>query len=72
MVSSATFITITITVCAALVTCMGIVAATLNSRIGDLVTRVSTLDTHVGAKLDGIAETLARFDRRLAELEKHS
>ncbi len=67
-------ITIVLAVVAGNVAMMGIVVKVLSDRIGDLATRMDRADTRADerhevymAKFDGIAETLARFDRRLED-----
>ena len=66
MVSSAVFITTTITVCVALVSCMGIIAATLNVRIGGI-------ETTLNARIDGLETHIASgFDRIEARLDEAS
>jgi predicted PurR-regulated permease PerM len=51
----------------------------LSSRIGDLLARLDGLETKVDAKfdqietrLDGIGNTLVRFDERLRQIEDHA
>lgn len=72
MVGSGTLITVTIAICAAFVSAMGILAVILNTRIGDVreeVRDVRRVLEAIEVRLDGIGETLARFDERLRRLE---
>ena len=59
------FITVVLGVMAGNVAMMGIVVKVLGDRIGGLAARLDRAEV----KLDGIAETLARFDERLKHLE---
>jgi hypothetical protein len=63
--NSSVFITVVLAVMAGNVAMMGLVVKGLSERIGDVVARMGRTET----KLDGIAETLARFDERLKHLE---
>jgi hypothetical protein len=65
VVNSSVFITVVLAVMAGNVAMMGLVVKGLSERIGDVVARMDRTET----KLDGIAETLARFDERLKHLE---
>jgi len=64
--------TVVLAVIAGNVAMMGLVVKVLGDRIGDLATRMDRADARhdvFSAKLDGIAETLARFDERFKRLE---
>lgn len=63
--NSTVFITVVLAVIGGNVAMMGLVVKGLSDRIGDVVASQERADT----KLDGIAETLARFDERLKHLE---
>jgi len=73
-VNTSVFITVVLAVIAGNVAMMGNLVKVLSDRIGDLVSRVDRADTRADerhtlymAKFDGIAETLARFDRRFED-----
>lgn len=73
--STAVVITIVFGILAANVAMMGLVVKALGDRIGDLANRMDRNDTRMDvviAKLDGIAETLARFDERIKAVERRS
>jgi hypothetical protein len=68
-VNSAVFITVVLGVIAGNVAMMGLVVKVLGDRIGDVAARLDHFETRADAKLDGLADTLARFDERLRHLE---
>ena len=80
MVSNTAFITVTISICVAFLGAMGsaIYAMTtiLGAHIDDVVGRLDRLEARleqsIEPRLDGIAETLVRFDERLRHLEEHA
>jgi len=66
--------TVVLGVVAGNVAMMGLVVKVLSDRIGDLASRMDRAESRADerhevyiAKFDGIAETLARFDRRLED-----
>jgi len=66
--------TVVLGVIAGNVAMMGLVVKVLSDRIGDIASRMDRAETRADerhevymAKFDGIAETLARFDRRLED-----
>jgi hypothetical protein len=74
VVSNSVFITVVLGVMAGNVAMLGIVVKAIGDRIGDLASRMDRAESRADerhevymAKFDGIAETLARFDRRLED-----
>jgi hypothetical protein len=78
-VNTAVVITIVFGILAANVATMGLVVKSLGDRIGDIVGRMDRLEKRnddrfdsIEVRLDGIAETLARFDERIKTVERRS
>jgi hypothetical protein len=85
-VSSGVVITIVFGILASNVAMMGVVVKVLGDRITDVVGRMDRIENRadrienraderhnvVVAKLDGIAETLARFDERIKTVERRT
>jgi uncharacterized membrane protein YqgA involved in biofilm formation len=76
-VSSSVFITVVLGILAANVASVTVIAKLLGDRIGDVVGRMDRLEKRsderfdsVETRLDGISETLVRFDGRLHALER--
>lgn len=83
MISTGAYIASLVSVVVLCITAIGAVVKLMGDRVGDQSTRIGALDTRIGglektgndrhdvviAKLNGIGETLARFDQRLEHIE---